>query len=197
MSETVLIKTYSPPPVNTNEILRYAGGCNNDDTIKLLNECLSEAQPLLNYKVCYKKLSLNISGNTCRFDEFSISSKNLAKNLEDCNSVIIFAATIGLPLDRLIAKYSSIAPSKALFMQAIGAERIEALCDVFCNDVKNALKIDLKPRFSAGYGDLPLDTQKLIFESLGCAKHIGLTLNDSLLMSPTKSVTAFVGIREV
>jgi len=29
---------------------------------------------------------------------------------------------------------------------------------------------------------------------LDCAKKIGLTLNDSLLMSPSKSVTAFAGI---
>ncbi|MBO5857729.1 MAG: Vitamin B12 dependent methionine synthase activation subunit, partial [Clostridia bacterium] len=42
--------------------------------------------------------------------------------------------------------------------------------------------------------DLELTTQKDIFKILDCSKKIGLTLNDSLLMSPTKSVTAFVGI---
>ena len=51
-----------------------------------------------------------------------------------------------------------------------------------------------RPRFSAGYGDLPLGVQREIFAALDCPKHIGLTLNDSLLMSPTKSVTAIVGI---
>ena len=78
-----------------------------------------------------------------------------------------------------------------------GLERIEALCDDFCNDIQNTLKTQLKPRFSAGYGDLPLDTQKQIFSLLNLSKNIGLTLNDSLLMSPTKSVTAFIGMQEV
>ena len=80
--------------------------------------------------------------------------------------------------------------------QALGAERIESLCDTFCNDMNNELGVRLKPRFSAGYGDLPLEVQKDIFRVLDCPRKIGLTLNDSLLMSPTKSVTAIVGIED-
>ena len=52
----------------------------------------------------------------------------------------------------------------------------------------------LKPRFSAGYGDLPLTVQREIFSQLNPDRKIGLTLNESLLMSPSKSVTAFAGI---
>ena len=52
----------------------------------------------------------------------------------------------------------------------------------------------IRPRFSAGYGDLDVSFQKEIFGVLDCHKKIGLTLNDSMLMSPTKSVTAIVGI---
>ncbi len=44
------------------------------------------------------------------------------------------------------------------------------------------------------YGDLPLDYQKTIFEELECTKRIGLTLTDSLLMYPTKSVSALIGL---
>lgn len=197
MKQTVFVKNYSLPPIKTNEVLRYAGGTDDIGTTNLLSECLKEVKDILNCAVCYKELSLKICGDVCQFGEFNVISKNLAKNLEDCNRVVLFGATLGLGIDRLIAKYSKISPSKALIFQAIGAERVETLCDTFCHDIKNSLKIDLKPRFSAGYGDLPLETQKVIFASLNCAKHIGLTLNDSLLMSPTKSVTAFVGIREV
>ena len=45
-----------------------------------------------------------------------------------------------------------------------------------------------------GYGDLPLALQKDIFRVLDCPKRIGLTLNESLLMSPSKSVTALIGV---
>ena len=50
------------------------------------------------------------------------------------------------------------------------------------------------PRFSPGYGDFPLEAQKDIFRTLDCSRKIGLTLNESLLMSPSKSVTAIVGL---
>ena len=81
--------------------------------------------------------------------------------------------------------------------QAIGAERIESLCNVFCDELKQEkakLCLATKPRFSSGYGDFPLNVQKEIFSVLDAQKKIGITLNESLLMSPSKSVTAIVGI---
>ena len=197
MNETILTKTYSASPIDEKEILRYAGGIADDNTIKLLNECINEALDCITYKVCYHKLPVKINGDLCDFGVFNVQSKNLATNLSGCNSVIIFGATVGIGIDRLITKYSHISPAKALMLQAFGAERIEALCDDFCKDIQNTFKTQLKPRFSAGYGDLPLDTQKQIFSLLNLPKNIGLTLNDSLLMSPTKSVTAFIGMQEV
>ena len=80
--------------------------------------------------------------------------------------------------------------------QSIGAERIENLCDLLCCDLSNEMGVKFKNRFSAGYGDLSLSTQKDIFKILDVTKNIGVSLNNSLLMSPTKSVTAFVGITD-
>ena len=54
--------------------------------------------------------------------------------------------------------------------------------------------MQLRPRFSPGYGDLPLELQKDVFRVLDCPRKIGLSLNESLLMSPSKSVTAIIGI---
>jgi len=93
----------------------------------------------------------------------------------------------------MIAKYGRISPVRALFFQAIGAERIESLCNAFCKDIKKDLNIT--PRFSPGFGDLPLELQKDIFFALQPHRNIGLTLNESLLMSPSKSVTAIIGIK--
>ena len=104
---------------------------------------------------------------------------------------------MGLGIDRLINKYGRITPSRAVCLQAIGAERIEALCDEFCKDIAQKYAEScrkLRPRFSPGYGDLPLSLQRDILNLLSSEKRIGLTLNESLLMSPTKSVTAIVGI---
>ena len=195
MNKLIFTEAYSAPEVCEKEILRYAG-CKLADNVtqKLLNDCLNEVEDKLSYKVCFCKLAAHVNNDICDFTAFKVQSANLSKNLDGCKEVVIFGATVGVGIDRLISKYSHISPAKALMLQAIGAERIEALCDTFCEDIKTRFNTCLKPRFSAGYGDLPLDTQKQIFNLLNCSKHIGLALNDSLIMSPSKSVTAFVGL---
>lgn len=197
MNSVVLSKIYPQPPFCEKEILRYAGCKNTDNEISnLLDTCIKEVKDKLTYKVCYRELYVSVTDDICDFTIFSLQSRKLALNLKGCKKVILFAATIGVEIDRLIAKYGHISPSKALMFQAIGAERIEALCNVFCEDIANELNSELMPRFSPGYGDLSLVSQKDIFAVLDCSKRIGLSLNDSLLMSPSKSVTAFVGLSQ-
>lgn len=195
MNNTVLTKIYGEPPFSEKEILRYSG-CSEADsrTVSLIESCITEVRDTLTYSVCYREFPLSLNDGVCDFGDMKIISHDLAKNLDGCESAVIFAATVGVKIDRLIAKYSRISPSRAIILQAIGAERIEALCDAFCDDIKREYSAHTKPRFSPGYGDLPLSSQGDIFGLLHPEKHIGLTLNDSLLMSPSKSVTAIIGL---
>lgn len=192
------VKTYSAPPLNERECLRYAG--TSPKTIsaeerELFEACLAEVEKKLIYKVCWGRFPVKRTEERLDFGFLQTDSKALMKNLEGCEEVIVFAATIGLEIDRLIRRYTNLSPAKALFFQAIGAERIESLCDAFCEEWKGE-GLQLRPRFSPGYGDLPLELQKDIFRVLDCPRKIGLSLNESLLMSPSKSVTAIIGIGE-
>lgn len=196
--ETVYSLSFKEPSINKKEIMRYMssqGG--GDEILGLVDECLTEVREMLQYKVCYAILTAETDSNIISLSCGQITSRNLAKNLSGCDKAIIFAATIGIGIDRLISKYSRLSPAKALCLQAIGAERVEALCNDFCEKMKSEFQgkgESLRPRFSPGYGDLPLETQKMIFSLLDCPKRIGVTLGDTLLMSPSKSVTAFIGI---
>ena len=195
----IITKIYKAPPISEKEALRYAG-CRaaDEETLKLLRSCIDETEDKLTYNVCYGEFPVSINGGLHNFGAFSVQSADLAKNLYGCESVLLFAATVGVGIDRLISKYSRISPARSVIIDALGAERIEALCDALCEDFALENKANLKPRFSPGYGNLPLEAQKDIFAVLDCPRKIGLSLNDSLLMSPTKSVTAFAGIvREV
>ena len=49
-------------------------------------------------------------------------------------------------------------------------------------------------RFSPGYGDLPLSVQPTVLAALDAQRRLGITLSSSLLMTPTKSVTAIIGM---
>lgn len=194
MSYQVYVKNYLSPSVNKSEILRYAGVKETSSEVDLLlNECLSEIENKLTYKVCYAEFPLKIDGDNIDLTFTKVTSKNLAKNLQNSKKIIVFVATIGVEIDRLILKYSAISPSKALIFQAIGAERVESLCNLFNDEVKQKYK-NVKARFSAGYGDFPLEVQSKIFNALNTAKNIGVFLNDSYLMSPSKSVSAIIGV---
>lgn len=191
----VFVRNYDAPPVRREEILRYAGVRRTSvELMPLLEECIAEAEDVLTYAICYAEFSIARSENSLDLGFMVTASRDLQKNLAECSSGIVFAATVGLGIDRLIARYASISPTKSLLFQAIGAERIESLCDVFCRELAEEQKdVRLHPRFSPGYGDLPLEHQKEIFARLDCARKIGLSLNQSLLLSPTKSVTALIG----
>lgn len=190
MNVTVQTKTYALPPVDRAEALRYAGcpGADGEleeileNSIELINEKLSP-------RVCWSTLPVTLTGKRCDFGAFSVDSADLAESLSGCTRAVVFAATVGVDADRLIIRYGRLLPSRGVMLSAVADERIEALCDEFCSEFGS-----VRPRFSPGYGDLPLETQQDIFALLNCEKHIGLTLNQSLLMSPTKSVTAIFGL---
>lgn len=189
------IRSFAPPPIDRREILRYAGLREATAEVSaLLEECLRQAEPVLQYRVCCRKFPVVLEEAGLDLGFTRTSSRNLRKNLENCRSLWLFSATVGLGMDRLIAKYSRLSPAKGVLMQAIGTERVEALCDAFQAEIAAGEK-SIAPRFSPGYGDFPLECQRDIFAVLDCGS-IGLTLNDNLFMTPSKSVTAVIGVRE-
>lgn len=191
----VFIETYELPSINIREALRYAGvSSSNLDLEELrmrLDEAIALAEGKLTPRVCFCELDVSSCDFGCSLD--------IKKNLRDSQSVILFAATIGIELDRLIAKYSVISPATALLLQSLGNERIEALCDAFNEDMRKKKLLQgfkLRPRFSPGYGDLPIEYQKTVFDLLSPSR-IGITLNDSYFMTPSKSVTAIIGVEKI
>ena len=198
MMYPVYTETFPAPPVSRAEILRYAGARETTPELSaLLEEVLAEALALLRYKVCWQKLPAAQTAEGLDLTFARTDSHKLCRHLEGCSQIVLFGATVGIGLDRLIARYGRTSPAKALLLQAMGAERIEALCNAFSQKIKTATAaegLQTTSRFSPGYGDLPLELQRDIFRTLNCAGRIGLTLNDSLIMSPSKSVTAIIGI---
>lgn len=209
MSEnTIFVKNYSLEfgneldiPIRYNEIWRYSGYMGlkediNGELKELLEAVIDELKNSFTYKVCYRRMKIGWK-NKMPVLPFESDSRELSKCIRGCDEIIMFAATIGLNIDRSIARYQRVSPAKALLMQAYGAERVESLCDYFCKEQRDNLKQEglyCTARFSPGYGDLPLEKQIDFFKLLDCNRQIGISLNSSLLMTPSKSVTALFGI---
>ena len=188
--------SFSAPPIDEKEVFRYARGKKTEATAALFEECVADAQKVLTYKVVYSEYPVRFfeeSADNGLIDLCftKVYSKDLYKNLVGCKKTVLFAATVGVGMDRLILSCGA-SPSKALLAEALGSERAEALAEEFNERIKE--KYLTAPRFSPGYGDLALGVQKAVFDALDC-KRIGLYLNDSLIMSPSKSITAIIGIK--
>lgn len=190
--------------MNQREILRYLGYGRQEadgEVMKLISECYEELSAAASPKCTSRMYSLSF------FDEdgidavcFRTRSKNLRKNLTDCERIVLFAATLGAPVDLLIQKYNRLSVSKAVILQAAAAAMLEDYCDEENEQLRNTCESDgwyLRPRFSPGYGDFPLECQPNLIGALEAGKRVGITLTDNLLMVPSKSVTAVIGVSKI
>lgn len=146
-------------------------------------ECIWRRFPILNGLIGSKHL------------QFAVSN-SLAAHLEGCRDAYLICGTIGTGFDALQRKVSATSASDSLILQAIGAAMIENLMDSAENEIRKELAEgeSLTPRYSPGYGDFPLDAQRALLDLLDTPRRIGVSLTGSLLMTPSKSVSAVIGI---
>ena len=166
------------------EAVRYLGyGRNAADerTLALIEDALTEDGRI-------------IIGN------MEIRSTSLGRNLKGCTKAVLFGATLGAGVDRLIRRVSLTDMARAVILQACAAALLEEYCDEEQLKIGAELEKEglyLRPRFSPGYGDFDIRYQEPLMRMLDCAKTIGLTMTDSCMMTPTKSVTALIGASPV
>ncbi len=192
------VVTWRLPALDRRETLRYLGyaGVKSTDGMEwLLDECEALIMPVLAPKAVYAPFPLEfLGGERMNLGFATVNSHSLFLNLSGCKSIVLFAATVGAGVDRLIAKYNRLSPARAAVLQAMGAAAVEQWCDELNVRITEEYGPS-RPRFSCGYGDLPLSLQRSIFPALNVTKNIGVTLTEGDLMMPSKSVTAIVGIK--
>ncbi len=195
MNTSVITRELRAPAINERELLRYAGGSPGECVKLLADEVIRRYTPLFSYRVVYLITDVRVSADRVELGTISITSRTLATALSGCDRVCIVAATVGSATDRAVSALSVTSPARAHMLDSFGTERVESLLDLFEAELKEEYGVKTKPRVSAGYGDIPLELQRDIFKALTPESRIGLYLNDSLLMTPRKSVTAFIGIK--
>ena len=111
--------------------------------------------------------------------------------------VIFLCGTIGAEFDAWQRRLSVTSAADALLSQQIGLEAVEKVMDELESKAKAEVEGEgrkLLPRKSPGYGDLPLSLSREIINSLDATKKIGVSITDSNLLVPSKSVTAICEI---
>lgn len=186
--------------IRTREAVRYLGygkHAVDERTLLLIEDSFRELEKIANAKFIYRIFKINFQNmDELTIGKMKVSSKNLYKNLNGCQKAVLFAATLGTGVDMLMKKYSVTDMSRAVVMQACAAALLEEYCDCCQNAIAGQLaeeNLYLRPRFSPGYGDFQIVHQEDILRMLDTSKTIGLTMTDSFMLVPVKSVTAIIG----
>ncbi len=191
--------------IPVKEVQRYMGYHGIVDIAPEMQEKINKAIEHLGTqshpRIISKEYRITVSEKTVTLhaenEDVTFESEGLVRNLSGCCVAILLAATVGPACDMLVRRASITSAADAAVYQAAGAAAIEAFLDDYNDKLKasyEARGLFLRPRFSPGYGDLKLEHQKDWFRLLDITKQIGIELTDSLLMVPTKSVTAIIGI---
>ena len=113
------------------------------------------------------------------------------------SDVIFLCGTIGAEFDAWQRRLSVLSAADALLSQQIGLAAVEKVMDELEERSRKEVEVEgrtLKPRRSPGYGDLPLSLSRTIISELDAARQIGVSITDSDLLVPSKSVTAICEI---
>ena len=127
-----------------------------------------------------------------------ILAGTLARHLADCRSAYLVCGTLGTGFDAFQRRVSATSGVDALIVQAIGAALIEKLMDAVEAEIHRELQPNetLVSRYSPGYGNFPLAAQRELLSLLDAPRKVGVSLTDTLLMVPSKSVSAIIGVKE-
>lgn len=177
--------------ISKEEALRYSGvrGDADEKTLELLSEALDLLKEDLEPKAVFCEVSVGYTPDGLYLGDDFIKSEGLRKFLKGAEGAYLLAATAGIEADRLIARFSAVRPSLALMIDSAAAAVVEALCNKLCGEYFNVRECE---RFSPGYGDFPMDYQKDIIKILCAEINIGVNLTESMMLTPSKSVTAIV-----
>ncbi len=195
--------------INKNEVLRYLEykGQNIDsDLYSKIENCINETKEKINPRYTMGVYSISKTNEEGKkiinLDNTNLNfvSKDLFSLLENCEECIIFAATLGLEIDRQIKYNSYLDLTKSIIMDACATTAIEEYCDLIQESIEKSIIEQEKyitNRYSPGYGDLSIEINEDISNLLDARKKIGLTISTSKIMIPRKSVIAIIGVSDI
>ena len=129
----------------------------------------------------------------------SFKSPRLAQALGGAKQMAVAVCTIGPQLEQAVgAMFTAGQALEATVLDGVGSAAVEELSQRACRmfeDMAREHGLMTSSPFSPGEPDWPLEDQRELFD-LVPAEEIGVTLTDTYLMRPLKSLSLVVGVGE-
>ncbi|WP_455542793.1 vitamin B12 dependent-methionine synthase activation domain-containing protein [Intestinibacter sp.] len=190
--------------VDKSEVLRYLGhnGQEIDNDLNLrINQCIQETKNEIDTKYVYETYDIrkNLDLNTVEFENTNLilKSKDISELFRDCDKCILMCATLGFNIEKNIRRYSYNDLTKGIIVDACATTSIEEICDLIQDNILQEVCEEgksLTMRYSPGYGDLDISANRDILNVLDAHRKIGVTVTNTGIMLPRKTVVALIGI---
>ena len=134
-------------------------------------------------------------GILCEGTTLLLTGKDIAAHLDGCDRAVILCATLSAGAEAAIRQAGASDVLAGMMTDAMASALTEQLCDAAEQEILAGLP-EVHPtwRFSPGYGDLPLTVQGDLLRTVNAEKRLGVTLSESGMLIPSKTVTAIIGL---
>lgn len=202
------LESYSIQELNKREVLRYMGYRGQEYSPEIesliqeeMGRCLSISQPrglVQTFRVAGEGTTaeglpeVRLEGTA-----LTLVGRSMQRHMRGAVGVGVLAVTLGMANERELKRLSLTDNLRQIVFDAASTTLVEAAADEADASIgRMAAEQGLYPnhRFSPGYGDMPMSTQPVLLATLDAQRRLGITLTPTLLMTPTKSVTAVIGL---
>lgn len=177
------------------QYLRWTGSEIPQEVDILIDSCIAETLRVAEPRYTYRVFAIDRKNEA---PHIAFVGEDVPNMLSECERVIFLAATLGHGLELAIRRAQVRDMSRAIVLDCCGSAAIEAVCDMAEQEIAAAIEEDihLTDRFSPGYGDLPILLQHEFIHTVDAPRKIGLTVTNTHILTPRKSVTALIGIAD-
>ncbi len=144
--------------------------------------------------------SLNVKKGIIKIEKQELDlGRQVCGYIREATQTAMFLCTAGEDFTRMTNQLNEQGDiMEAYILDAIGSLTVEKAMDRIQESLKNEFGgkgFKISNRYSPGYCNWPLSDQKTLFNLIG-GNQTGITLSDSCLMTPRKSVSGIIGIGE-
>lgn len=188
--------------INQNEVLkylRYRGGEIPPEIEQQIQDCMDAVLRVARPRFRFVPFTLQREAHGLRLagTGFALPGQQIAALLKSCARCVLMAATLGGEIEGLLRRTQLTDLARAVILDACASAAIENVCDNLETEILAQFPgMHLTDRFSPGYGDMPISVQRAFCDVLDTGRAIGLTVSQSGILLPRKSVTAVVGLAD-
>lgn len=164
-----------------------------------IRKAIDKAYSMIHGKGVFKTYELSgVDGDTVEGNETGrlFTGKHMVKLLGECDRATLLACTIGPELETESQKLQGAGEiTEAYILDMVGGWMADYMADRVDERVEREIRragYGRTMRFSPGYGDWVLENQPEVLRLVEAEK-IGITLTESDIMIPRKSVSAVIG----